>query len=295
MRTTNRLSRYAFFTLALAGTAQAIQYGQIDNFPSTDPMGWMKGFNSTMPPSVISDGGPAGVGDGYLQNISTGVGSADSKQIFFNQAQWTGDYFANHVTRLQVDMANFSSATLYMRVVMEGNAGSYASATPTVLAPNSGWQNVTFNLTAGSMSDIFGGSSGPLANVLSGIFEVRILSSQSGGTRNGDTVASTLGMDNLHARTLPGDANKDHQVNTADFNLLAAKFNQNSNAWGDGDFNFDGKVNALDFNMLATNFGQTVSFGAPALGSIVPEPVALGLLLPAAYSLMRPRQRAKRS
>jgi hypothetical protein len=246
-------------------------------------MGWMKGFNSTMPPSVISDGGPAGVGDGYLQNISTGIGTADSKQVFFNQAQWTGDYVTNHVTRLQVDMANFSSATLYMRVAMESGSGSYISANPFVLGPNSDWQTVTFDFTAGSMTDLFGGFSSPLADVLSTIFEVRILSEQpppdgQSLTRNGDTVASTLGMDNLRALTLPGDANMDNTVNTADFTALAAQFNQNSTAWGDGDFNFDGKVNALDFNMLAANFGQSVSFGAPALGSVVPEPTAISLV-----------------
>ena len=102
-------------------------------------------------------------------------------------------------------------------------------------------------------------------------------------------------MDNLRALTLPGDANFDNQVNTADFTALAAKFNQTNKAWGDGDFNFDGKVNALDFNMLAADFGQTISFGAPALASVVPEPLAMSLLVPAAWSLKRPRHQARHS
>lgn len=297
MRPTNRLSGLAFTTLALAGSAGAIQFGQVDTFQTSDTMGWAKGFNSLMPPSVISDGGPAGVGDGYLQNISTGTGSADAKQVFFNQDRWTGNYTESHITQLQAQMNNFSDVTLYMRVAMEGNSGSYISTNPTILSPHSGWQTVTFDFRA--MTDLFGGSSSPLPDVLSSIFEVRILSEQPPPdglqlTRNGDTVASTLGMDNLRALTLPGDANMDNTVNTADFNLLAAKFNQNSTDWGDGDFNSDGTVNSLDFSMLAANFGQTVSLGPPALARVVPEPVALGLLIPAAWSLKRPRHRATR-
>ena len=183
MRTTLRLSRFAFTTLALAGSAVAIDFGQVDTFQTSDPMGWTKGFNSLMQPSVISNGGPIGAGDGYLQNVSTGIGSSDSKQIFLNQDRWTGNYTASHITRLQAQLNNFSDATLYMRVAMEGNSGSYISTNPAILSPHSGWQNVTFNFT--SMTDLFGGFSSPLPDVLSGIFEVRILSSQSGATRMG--------------------------------------------------------------------------------------------------------------
>ena len=70
---------------------------------------------------------------------------------------------------------------------------------------------------------------------------------------------------------LPGDANLDGTVNTADFNLLAADFNKSAENWPGGDFNGDGLVNAADFDALATNYGQTI-LNAPTLGALVPEP-----------------------
>jgi hypothetical protein len=70
-------------------------------------------------------------------------------------------------------------------------------------------------------------------------------------------------------------------VDSSDFTLLAANFNQAGATWASGDFNGDGVVNALDFNALASHFGQSTP--APALGSLVPEPLTAlpltGLLL----------------
>ena len=90
--------------------------------------------------------------------------------------------------------------------------------------------------------------------------------------------------------TLAGDANLDGAVNTADFLALAQNFNGASKAWFQGDFNYDGKVNALDFNAVATNFGATPTPGL-ALGTLVPEPTALCLMLAPAALLRRRRAR----
>ena len=183
-------------SLWLGDRARGVQFGQIDDFQDGTAMGWSHGGQSLAPPSNVPTGGPAGAGDAYLQNLSSGTSGADSKQIMFNQAQWTGDYLDAHVTRLQASMANFGATTLYMRVIMEGFTGSYFSTNPAVLAPGSGWQNVTFDLTSAGMTNLAGDST-PDSSVLSGIFEVRILSSQAGFSRTGDTQNASLGMDNL--------------------------------------------------------------------------------------------------
>ena len=57
---------------------------------------------------------------------------------------------------------------------------------------------------------------------------------------------------------------------------MAQNFNSSTAFWWQGDFNYDGVVNALDFNILASNFGQVMS--SEALGTLVPEPMALGML-----------------
>jgi beta-glucanase (GH16 family) len=74
---------------------------------------------------------------------------------------------------------------------------------------------------------------------------------------------------------LLGDANLDDLVNAADFNILAANFNQSITGWDQGDFNYDGLVNAADFNELAANFNQGAS------GASVASPAAV-LAAPAA-------------
>jgi dockerin type I repeat protein len=85
--------------------------------------------------------------------------------------------------------------------------------------------------------------------------------------------------------TFTGDANLDGAVTTADFTSLATNFNQSGKSWIDGDFNYDGKVNALDFNAVATNFGQTMS--SASLGTLVPEPMCVSMILGGALLLRR--------
>jgi hypothetical protein len=84
--------------------------------------------------------------------------------------------------------------------------------------------------------------------------------------------------------TLLGDANLDDLVNAADFNILAANFNQSITGWDQGDFNYDGIVNSADFNALAANFNQGVS-GAASGGDVATLDAfaaANGLSLPTA-------------
>jgi autotransporter-associated beta strand protein len=92
--------------------------------------------------------------------------------------------------------------------------------------------------------------------------------------------------------TLSGDANLDGTVNSADFSQIATGFNSSGKDWYQGDFNFDGVVNALDFNAVATNFGATPPPGA-ALGSLVPEPTMLAMLLAPALMMRRRRVQSR--
>jgi len=180
----------------------SITLGQVDDFQDGTVMGWVEGIVSPNAPTNVASGGPAGVGDRYLQNIASGPPSgAGSKQIMYNQSQWTGDYLAAGVTQIEAMMANFGATDLYIRLAVEGNFFErYASTTAVHLPAGSGWQSVVFDLSA--MTLISG--TDPLATVLSGVGELRILSAQFGPTWIGDDVASTLGVDNLTATPEPG-------------------------------------------------------------------------------------------
>jgi len=63
--------------------------------------------------------------------------------------------------------------------------------------------------------------------------------------------------------TLYGDANLDRQVDTIDFNFLAANFSAAGKIWSQGDFNYEGVVDTIDFNLLASNFSQVLPGGVP--------------------------------
>ena len=147
-----------------------------------------------------------------------------------------------------------------------------------------------FNNGAWTGSGITSSTAAALAAALHktaiGYAEASSILGGAGGTFAGQTVDGSAVVTRY---TLYGDSNLDGAVNTADFNQLAANFNGSSKFWFDGDYNFDGTVNALDFNMLASNFGSPIP--APALGSLVPEPASLTLLVAGAAALGLRRRR----
>ena len=53
----------------------------------------------------------------------------------------------------------------------------------------------------------------------------------------------------------PGDANRDGQVNFADFLILSVAFGTEG-GWPSGDFDGDGVVTFSDFLVLSSNFGS---------------------------------------
>lgn len=189
--------------LVFTRQSSAIVFEQVDTFQDGTTMGWAKGPASQDPPSNVASGGPAGAGDRFLQNISNGGAGADSRMVVFNQAQWKGDYNAAGIHHITAHLANLGSTTLHMRIALRGGTGgntSFASSAPAVLPPDGVWRLVTFDLTPGALASING--SDTLAVVLSSVVELRILSAANGPAFIGDTIAATLGTDNVAARGL---------------------------------------------------------------------------------------------
>lgn len=196
------LSAWASPTLA------QVQFGQVDTFEDGSAMGWVHGDPSTLQPQNQPTGGPGGDGDRWLRNVSTGTGSAASRHVMFNRAQWRGNYGAAGVSRLTADVANFGATTLYLRVAVESaNLGSawWVSSQPVPLPPGSGWQTVVFDLTPGAMTDLTNGNL-TLAQVLENVGTLRVLSARTTPTFLGDRVNATLGIDNLRATAIPEPA-----------------------------------------------------------------------------------------
>ena len=281
----------ACLIFAAVPASGAITFGQLDDFQTGGTLGWQQGAQATQPPTIVSSGGPNGAGDAYLQNISLGGGGPSSKQTMFNMSQWLGDFVAAGVTRIDAEMANFGKTPLAMRVSIQGGqqATEFASTNAVALPADGGvWHAVQFDLTTSGLSSVAGSES--LSTVLSNVTGFRLLSAANGPNSRGDTIASTLGVDDIRALTIPGDANHDGSVNFSDLVILARHYGANSATWETGDFNFDGKVGFDDLVLLARDYGQTVTpaelatFSPPfdadvqAAFAQVPEPSALGAL-----------------
>jgi hypothetical protein len=119
-----------------------------------------------------------------------------------------------------------------------------------------------------------------------------VLSNQTNNLQ--DYNFATLSFNNGALSAAPGsefaliaDANRDNKVNSTDFSALAQHFDQSNSNWANGDFNGDGQVNALDFNAMASNYG--VNTQAPALATLVPEPISVLALGAALLMLTRRR------
>lgn len=184
--------------IGLSHPARAVVNGQIDTFEDGTTMNWANGFPANL--VNISTGGPAGVGDHYLQLSSDGSGSG-GKLTTFNLQQWLGNYISQGVTAIEIDLRNTGATTLHMRLAFKSqnlmNSPGYLSA-PVTLAPGSGWQHFTFSLAQANMIAV----GGPVAyNTFfsSGIGDARIINEVGTADLNGDSIVGQVSIDNIHA------------------------------------------------------------------------------------------------
>ncbi|MBN2217319.1 MAG: BNR-4 repeat-containing protein [Pirellulales bacterium] len=85
---------------------------------------------------------------------------------------------------------------------------------------------------------------------------------------------------------IPGDANRDGEVNETDAQFLANHWGQDHASWDMGDFNRDGRVDAADAAILAANWGRVANEAES-----VPEPGSAILAILSAAMLAFPRRR----
>jgi hypothetical protein len=101
-----------------------------------------------------------------------------------------------------MDLANFGSAPLFIRIAMLSGGGTIYSSTNAFNLPADGvWRSATFGLNTIDLSRVSGSES--LNAVLGNVVFLRILSAQSIPTWNGDVVDATLGVDNIFFNAVP--------------------------------------------------------------------------------------------
>ncbi len=179
------------------GYAFAISPGFVETFAS-GLGGWQKGQVNPTYLSTVSAGGPAGAGDAYMQSVADGGGSF-GKLTVFNAQEWSTDFLADGVTGIRMDLLNDGATPLAIRIgLRDGGGAGYISATPFSLPAGSGWQTAAFPISEAGMTAV--GSPGSFTSFLAaGGFQFRILNASGTSSLNGDTVVSTLGIDNITA------------------------------------------------------------------------------------------------
>jgi hypothetical protein len=296
------LAVLALGVLAPSVSFAGVSFGQLDDF-FVGTAGWSEGAPSPNPPINVATGGPGGAGDPYVLNVASGGFGAGSRQIMFNRDQWTGDFVAAGVTRIEMKLANFGATDLAIRIAFAGGASQFGSTNAFALPAGDGWKSASFDLTPAALTSLVGSET--VAQSLASVTEFRLLSAAGGPAFQGDGVASSLGVDSIRALRQPGDASFDGLVNFADLVILAQHYNTvGKTSWGIGDFTFDNAVDFADLVILAQNYNSGAVTGADeadvgsasfasdwALArSMVPEPGSALLFVGALCTARRTRR-----
>jgi hypothetical protein len=190
--------------LPSAGPAQ-ITLGHIDSFEPGTTLNWTNGAGGGN--ESIQAGGPAGLSDHYLQVISTGGGGGGSRMTVFNRVQWTGNYIAAGVNDFDLNLfAPAGGTPLPVRLAFKSSTSNgtpgYVSTVPFVLPADGAWHHTDFRLTAAAMTAVGSPTAFNTFFSIPGPVEMRIISSVN-PSLDGDAIAATLGVDEIHAGFTP--------------------------------------------------------------------------------------------
>jgi hypothetical protein len=190
--------------VSMLESASAATVGQIDTFQDGTTDNWFAGGLGMgqvppIPPTVITNGGPQGAGDRYLQ--ITGLGgppAAGSRIAAINLAQWAGDYLHSGISAISMDLKNFGSTDLTVRLLFEDPmmappADQAVTTFGQFLPVGGGWTHTTFAISPAAMTLLFGNINTLLANTTL----VRIIDSPT--PTDAVSIAGVLGVDNIAA------------------------------------------------------------------------------------------------
>jgi hypothetical protein len=182
-----------------ASPAWAISGSAFDNFEDGSVQAWISGAANPSPPTNIATGGPAGAGDNYLLITSNGLSGPGSRLVGINASQWAGNYLTAGVNGISMDLRNFGSTDLSMRLALYG-PGGLVSVTNNVVTLSSGgpWTRATFSLNPALLT-------GDALSVLAGVLDIRLFHGTT-AIFPGQVIGANLGVDNISAVPEPTPA-----------------------------------------------------------------------------------------
>ena len=183
----------------LAGV-QVDLLGPADDFQEGTTENWIQHpVDPNFQPLHIPNGGPNGVGDGFMRLNSTGIGREASRLVARNESQWTGDFTG--LEAIEADVTNLGSSLLTLRIAIQGpNSDWWASSTDAdhEIPVGADWDTIRFSLDPDDFVLIAGGPNDNINDALANVVETRLVNSVLPEFR-GDTIAAALGVDNIRA------------------------------------------------------------------------------------------------
>jgi hypothetical protein len=290
-------------TLALAAAinmwvapAMAIVVNHVDDFSDGTTQDWGVGHPDVFPVNQ-PESGPGGAGDSALWMATVGAGGSSPHLLVINtSSDWTGNWTAAGIARIQMDVLGPSSNSfgLQMRLGVVGpnppvSGGSGNTwVTPAMAVPSDNqWHRLTFDVLA---SDFISFAGTNIDSALSSVAHFRILHnpdvSFSGADPGGG--GGEFFLDNITALaaastpTTTGDYNGNGIVDAADYVRWRDTLNQTVSTPGDGaDGDQSGTIDAGDYTFWRGRFGNVVSGigqGSSATRA-VPEPSLVSFLI----------------
>lgn len=169
----------------------------INDFEDDTTQGWINGGTSPNPPTNIPSGGPDGIDDNYLEEISSGGSGEGSRLIVFNvNPEWQGDYTGAGVNQISFYAKNGHTTDLYLRIGFSGGVGSKMVTTNAVFLPSSqtDWIFITIPINAADFT-MTNGPNTP-GEVLLNVNGIRIFSNPN-ISYVGEAIEGTMHLDNI--------------------------------------------------------------------------------------------------
>ncbi len=176
----------------------------VDDFEDGTTQNWIVaagpfGATHPAPPDNVPDGGPMGNDDNFLLLRSLGGDGPGSRLSVINLAQWAGDYIAAQIPGIRMDVRNFGTTDLYLRLLVAdpipGPPQNEAFSTDPVVVPaGSDWMPVFFPLAPGSLT----AGAGNVITALTNATELRLFHNPDAAFPP-PPVEAELGIDNITA------------------------------------------------------------------------------------------------
>lgn len=178
--------------LTSLGYSQVV-LNQVDDFEDGSAMSWLGGFG----PTNISSGGPAGANDNYLAVTGSGSSHAGGIPATYNDAQWSGNWIGAGVKVLAIDLKNFSSTDMSLRLVGHYLGSRWTSTNATIVPALGSWKTYYFSMNPNHWTLVVG--TDPFSSAFSGLNRFMIRNQSGLPAAGGTPLNGTFGMDNVRA------------------------------------------------------------------------------------------------